>query len=152
MEIKTFEDLIDWTRQMHAHMAKCLRQAAEQHSNERTSALLDYVAGHESTLATAVSEFEKQAEPNVLHTRLYDYPDHKPIPPSQVCDGRYVSLGFDDIVRDIFAIHDQIMSLYETLAGKAEIEGAKSLLENLLALEQHEAMQLSSQIGRMNDL
>lgn len=152
MEIKTFEHLIDWTRQMHAHLAKCLREAAQQHSNERTCALMDYVAEHESALATTVGEFEKQAQPNVLQTHLYDYLDHKPVISSQICDGRYTSLGFDDTARDIFAFHDQIMSLYETLVGKAEIEGAKSLLEDLLALEQHEAKQLASQIGRMSDI
>lgn len=152
MEIKTFGNLIDWTREMHLHLAKCLRESATQNSNERTCALLDYVAGHESTLATTVGEFEKQATPNALNTRIYDYLDHKPLVSSQICDGRYASMGFDDIVRDIFAFHDQILSLYETLVGKAEIEDAKSLLEDLLAHEQHEAKQLASQIGRMNDL
>ncbi len=152
MEIKTFGDLIDWTRQMHLHLAKCLRESATQSSNERIGALLDYVAGHESILATAVGEFEKQAKPNVLNTRMYDYLDHRTLISSQICDGRYASMGFDDIVRDIFAFHDQILSLYETLIGKAEIEDVRSLLEDLLALEQHEAKQLATQIGRMNDL
>ena len=152
MEIKTFEDIIDWTRQMHLHLAECLRESAEQNSNERACALMDYVANHEIALATAVSEFEKQAEPNVLQTRIYDYLEHKPVIPEEICDGRYASMGFDDITRGIFAFHDQIESLYDTLIGKAEIEGAKSLLEDLLAHEQHEAKQLASQIGRMNDL
>ena len=44
------------------------------------------------------------------------------------------------------------MSLYDTLIGKAEIPEAKSLLEDLKSLEEHEAMRLASQIGRMNDL
>lgn len=152
MEIKTFGNLIDWTRQMHLHLAKCLHESATQNSNERVGALLDYVADHESTLAATVGEFEKQATPNALNTRIYDYLEHKPPTSSQMCDGRYASMGFDDIVRNIFGFHDQILSLYETLIGKAEIEDAKSLLEDLLALEQHEAKQLASQIGRMNDL
>lgn len=152
MDIKTFEDLIDWTRQLHTRLAECLQEFAQQHGNERASALLDYVAGHESKLAKAVSEFQKQAEQNVLHTRLYDYLNHEPITLDQLCDGRLATLGFDDIAREIFAFHDQITDLYDSLIGKAEIEGAKSLLEDLLALEQHEAMQLSSQIGRMWDM
>ncbi|MGO1460784.1 MAG: ATPase [Marinobacter sp.] len=152
MEIKTFGNLIDWTRQMHLHLAKCLHESAAQNSDERIGALLDYVAEHESTLATTVSEFEKQANPNALNTRIYDYIEHKPPTYNQICDDRYASMGFDDIVRDIFGFHDQILSLYDTLIGKAEIEEAKSLLEDLLALEQHEAKQLASQIGRMNDV
>lgn len=31
MEIKTFGDLIDWTRQLHAHLAKCLTHCTSQH-------------------------------------------------------------------------------------------------------------------------
>ncbi len=41
MEIKTFADLIDWTRQLHAHLARCLKESAGQHPDERASALLD---------------------------------------------------------------------------------------------------------------
>lgn len=152
MEIKTFEDLIDWTRQLHSHLAKCLHESAEKHSNERASALLDYIAHHESLLAKAVAESEKQADPKVLQTRLYDYLNHKPFTPGQACDARFTTLDFDDIAREIFEFHDQVMDLYDSLIGKAEIEGAKTLLEDLLALEKHEAMQLSSQIGRMSDI
>ena len=61
-------------------------------------------------------------------------------------------MAFDDIVREIFDFHDQVMELYDALIGKAEIREAKSLLEDLKALEEHEAMRLASQIGRMNDL
>lgn len=152
MEIKTFEDLIDWTRQRHDHLARCLHDAAEKHSNERASALMDYVASHETRLANAVVEFEKQADPNVMQTRLYDYQKHTPFTPGVACDPRLTTMSFDDIAREVFAFHDEVMELYKTLIGKAEIEGAKTLLEDLLALEQHEAMQLSSQIGRMADL
>ncbi|MBK1886303.1 MULTISPECIES: ATPase [unclassified Marinobacter] len=152
MEIKTFEDLIDWTRQLHAHLARCLHDAAEKHSNERASALMDYVASHETLLAKAVAEFEKQADPKVLKTRLYDYQTHKPFTPGAACDPRLTTMSFDDIAKEVFTFHDEIMELYKTLIGKAEIEGAKTLLEDLLSLEQHHAMQLSSQIGRMNDL
>jgi poly(A) polymerase Pap1 len=152
MEIKTFEDLIDWTRQLHSHLAKCLHESAETHNNERASALLDYISRHEALLAKTVAEFEKQADPKAMKTRLYDYLNHKPIKPNQACDIRFGTLDFDGIAREIFTFHDQVMDLYESLIGKAEIEVAKSLLEDLLALEQHEAMRLARQIGRMTDL
>jgi hypothetical protein len=44
------------------------------------------------------------------------------------------------------------MDLYDSLIGKAEIPEAKSLLEELKALEEHEAMRLARQVGRMEDL
>src|SRR5690554_5659849 len=149
MEIKTFADLIDWTRQLHAHLARCLHESAGQHHNERASALLDYVSTHEALLEKAVVEYEKQADPKAMQRRLYDYGVHKPIEKNRTCKTDYSELDFDGIARKIFDFHDQVMSLYDTLIGKAEIPEAKSLLEDLKSLEEHEAMRLASQIGRM---
>ncbi|PSF08306.1 ATPase [Marinobacter fuscus] len=152
MEIKTFADLIEWTRQLHAHLAHCLHESAKEHCSERASALLDYISRHETLLEQAVAEYEKQADPKAMHTRLYDYGVHKPIKKNQTCDTPYQSLDFDGIVREIFSFHNQVMELYDTLIGKAEIPEARTLLEDLKLLEQHEAMRMASQIGRMQDL
>lgn len=152
MEIKTFADLIDWTRQLHAHLARCLKESAGQHQDERASALLDYISNHESLLEKAVAEYEKQADTKAMHTRLYDYGVHKPIESNRTCDIRYKDLDFAGIEKEIFDFHDQVMDLYDSLIGKAEIPEAKSLLEDLKALEEHEAMRLARQIGRMDDV
>lgn len=155
MEIKTFEDLIDWTRQLHAHLAECLHESAEKHKNERASALLEYVSEHERLLEKTVAEFEKQAETKALKTRLYDYADseHKPIKSHRTCDtAAYTGLDFEGIEREVFDFHDQVMDLYDSLIGKAEIPEAKTLLEQLKELEEHEAMRLARQIGGMNDV
>ncbi|MGM0768737.1 MAG: ATPase [Pseudomonadota bacterium] len=152
MEIKTFEDLIDWTRQLHHHLSRSLHQSAEKNSDERAAALLDYLSRHENTLEEAIVEFEKQADPKAMKTRMYDYLSHKPISSDAAADTHYASLDFEGITREIFHFHDQVMDLYDSLIGKAEIPEAKALLEDLLALEEHEAMRLSRQIGRMDDV
>lgn len=152
MEIKTFADLIDWTRQLHGYLARCMRESAGLHKNERASALLDYISTHESLLEKAVAEYERQADPKAMQTRLYDYGVHKPIKKNRMCDIRYNDMSFDDIAKEIFNFHDQVMDLYDALIGKAEIREAKELLEDLKALEKHEAMRMASQIGSMSDL
>lgn len=152
MEIKTFEDLIDWTRQLHSHLAESLHASAAKSENERASALLDYVSTHERKLEEAVAEFEKQADPKAMKTRLYDYTSHKPIESHRTCDTHYADLDFAGIEREIFDYHDQVMDLYDALIGKAEIPEARTLLEDLKALEEHEAMRLARQIGRMDDM
>lgn len=53
MEITTFEDLIDWTRQLHAHLSRSLHESAKLNNDERASALLDYLSRHESLLEKA---------------------------------------------------------------------------------------------------
>ncbi|HBM88693.1 MAG TPA: ATPase, partial [Rhodobiaceae bacterium] len=44
MDIKTFGQLIDWTRDLHSHLASCLSHCATKHEEERARALLDYLA------------------------------------------------------------------------------------------------------------
>lgn len=154
MDIKTFEDLITWARELHANLSRCLSECSTKNPDERAQALLTYLADHESELARITDEFEKQADPKALKTRVYDYlnNEHKRIKAHESCDGHYANLDFDGIEREVFAFHDQLIDLYDSLAGKAEIPEAKELVESMRAMEEHEAMRLASQIGRMNDL
>ena len=152
MDIKTFADLIDWTRQLHAHQAKCLAHCASQHENERARLLLDYLADHEAKMEKMVAAFEQQADPKALHTLVYDYLSHHSINTLQTCDPAYTTLGFDDICREVFDYHEQIIELYRSLIGKAPIPEAETLLDALLDMEEHQAMLLAVQTGRMNDL
>lgn len=154
MEIRTFEDLIMWARDLHTNLSQCLSECATKNPDERAQALLSYLSAHESELASITAEFEKQADPKALKTRVYDYLDneHKRIKAHQHCDGHYANLDFEGIEREVFAFHDQLIDLYDSLSGKAEIPEAKELVESMQAMEEHEAMRLASQIGRMNDL
>lgn len=154
MQIKTFEDLIDWARQLHGHLSRCMSDCSEKNQEERAKALLVYLSDHEAELERITAEFEKQAEGKALKTRLYDYlnREHHPIRTHRTCDGHYNDMDFDSIVREIFDFHDQLIDLYDSLAGKAEIPEAKELVESLRAMEQNEAMRLAMQVGRMDDL
>jgi len=152
MEIKTFADLIEWTRQMHEHHARCLKESAALNSNDRISALLEYLGSHEDLLAREVAEYQSQADSKAMQTRLYDYGVHKPVEKNRTCDLHYNNKSFDEISREIFAFHDRVIELYDSLAGKAEIPEAKELAENLKDLEEHESMRMAGSIGRMQDL
>lgn len=154
MEIKTYQDLIEWARQLHRHLARCLSECATNNRDERANALLDYLAGHEAEIAQMTAEFERQADPKALKTRLYDYyeSDHRAIRNHGHCDGHYASLDFDTIAREIFAFHDQLVELYQSLNLKAEIPEASDLVESLRSMEVNESMRLARQVGSMNDL
>ena len=79
MDIKTFGQLIDWTRDLHSHLASCLSHCATTHEEERARALLDYLAAHESEIERIVNEFERQGDAKALETRVIDYLSHNPI-------------------------------------------------------------------------
>ncbi len=152
MDIKTFKELIDWTRELHGHLATCLAHCATRHQEERTRALLDYLATHESEIERIVSEFERMGDAKALETRVYDYLSHNPIRTHRTCDEPYAKLDADGICREVFDFHDQIINLYKTLIGKAEIPEAKELFDALLEMEENEAMRLARQIGRMREV
>ncbi|MDR5873727.1 MULTISPECIES: ATPase [Halomonadaceae] len=152
MEIKTFGDLIDWTHQLHAHLAECLAHCANQHEEERAQMLLNYLSLHEAEMQRVIAGFEGTASVNVLNTYVYDYLSHQPIRSHRTCDAPYSTLGADAICKEVLDFHDQAISLYRSLIGRAEIREAKELLETLLDLEEHEAMRLSRQTERMHDI
>ena len=151
MEIKTFEDLIDWTRQMHAHLGHCFNECAQQNPDERARLLLEYLTAHERELETIVLEFERQADPKAMETRLYDWLEHKPIKSHQTCDGHYANLSYDEICREVFDLHDQIIGLFRDLSTRATIPEAKALTGSLLEMEENESMRLAQQVNRGTD-
>ena len=55
MEVRTFGDLIDWTRQLHEHLASCLAHCATEHEEERAQMLLNYLAAHEAEMQRVVA-------------------------------------------------------------------------------------------------
>lgn len=152
MKIKTFNDLIEWTRELHGKLAKCLSHCAARHDDERASLLLGYLASHEAEMEKMVAAFERQADPKVVHTYVYDYIPHNPITTHLVCDDHYTKLDAGAISAEVFDFHEQIISLYQSLVGKAEIREAVELVQSLLKMEEHETKRLVRQVERMDDL
>jgi hypothetical protein len=154
MEIKTYEDLIEWARQLHHHLAHCLSGCAKKNPDERASALLSYLAGHEAEIEKITVEFEKQADKKALQTRLYDFfeNEHSGVRNHTTCDGHYAGMDFDTITREIFEFHDQVINLYKDLSLKTEIPEASELVESLREMEENEAMRLAHQVSSMNDI
>lgn len=152
MQIKTFSELIEWTRSLHADLTLCLAHCAALHRNERASLLLDYLASHESAMEKMVAAFARQADPQAARTYVYDYVPHNPIATHLECDDHYAELDADSISAEVLGFHKQIISLYRTMSSKAEIGEAVELMQSLLDMEEHETKRLVYQIGRMNDL
>lgn len=152
MEIRTFGELIDWSRDLHQNLARCLAHCSTLHGDERAKALLDYLSSHESELAGIIDGFEHQAAPRTLDTRVYDYLKHSPIQTHEMCDGAFAKKNAREIFQEVMGFHQQVMDLYTTLSEKAEIPEAHELLEQLLEMEKNETMRLARQVGRMDDL
>jgi hypothetical protein len=152
MEVKTFFDLIEWSRSLHGQLARCLSHCAKLHHDERTAMLLQYLASCETAMETMVAGYEHQADPKVAKTFVYDYIPHKPVKTHLDCDDHYANLNADEINAEIIEFHEQIIELYRALLRKAEIPEAAELMQLLLDMEENETKLLVRQLGRMDDL
>lgn len=152
MEIKTIFDLIEWSRELHGSLAKCLSHCASLHQSERASMLLDYLASHETEIEKIVAGFEQQADTKAARTYVYDYIPHNPITTHLVCDDHYAKMDTTSIEAEVIDFHEQIISLYRTLIEKAPIPEVTELVQSLLDMEEHETKRLVRQIGRMEDM
>lgn len=152
MRIRTFSELVEWTRTLHEKMAQCLAHCASFHRDERAKLLLDYLAFHETEMEKMVAAFLQQADPKAAGTYVYDHMPHDPITAHLVCDDYYAKLNAAAISAEVFGFHEQIISLYRTLVGKAEIQEAEDLMQSLLDMEEHETKRLVRQVERMDDL
>lgn len=152
MELKTYGDLIEWTRQLHTQMAKSLKQCSGHHPDERASLLLDYISGHEADIAKMLTEFEEQADKKAMATYIYDYLPHKPPPAHLVCGEPFAQLDSDEICKRVFSFHKQVLDLYQNLVDRAEVAETRDLAKALLEMEEHHTRRLSSQTGRMRDI
>lgn len=152
MEIKTYEELIDWVRNMHGLLARTMEEGADATSNEEAGALLHYLADHEKELARITEEYEHQAAPNVLQTRLYDYLTRSPMRVPDPRDSHFGSLSFDDICREVFAFHDRIIEIYHSLDEQAITPETHELVEALQKMEKNESMRLARQVASTRDM
>jgi len=152
MEIKTYEELIDWVRNMHARLATTFEEGAVGHRDEQARALLDYLAGHERKLEQITREFERQAAPNTLQTRLYDYLTRSPVKVPDPKDSQFSSLGFEDICKEVFTFHDRIINIYRSLAEQTGIPETHELVTSLREMEENEAMRLARQVASSQGL
>jgi hypothetical protein len=123
-----------------------------RHEDQRTKWLLVYLADHEKALANTIERVERYADPKALHTWIYDYVARNPVIHSRPCAMPYAEMSLEEISREVFTVHNQVMDLYRSLARRAEIDGARELANDLLALESHETMRLATQFNQVNEV
>lgn len=152
MQVETLQDVLHWTTEFHQYLSDCLLHCADKNESDRATMLLDYLAEHESRLASVVEQFEKNGNSNALHTWCYEFIEKHPIVRSQHCDAPFAELDTEQIMTVIVDQQQQVIELYRDLFARADIPSARELLENLKSLEEHEAMLMSQGANRLNDL
>lgn len=152
MQAETVDDLIQWTRSTHGHLADRLRENADKQSRTRSELLMRYLAEHEEALEKMVGEYEGRADYGTLGTWVYDYVTENPLRIDSLEAACCGESDVEEISAIIFAVHTQLIGLYRYLLGRADTPDLRELIEELLALEKHEAMRLAHQVNRVTDV
>lgn len=152
MRVETLGDVLDWTKRTHANLADCLARCSRKTHRERLKMLLDYLVEHERQLSHTLELARHDAMPSALNTWCYEYFENAPARPERQCQAQFRDMDVDEVMAAVLAFHDQVTGLYRYLLDNADVPSARELLENLLSLEEHEAMRLARDAGRMNEL
>jgi len=152
MQVETLKDVLNWSREFHQHLASCMHHCADQNESERAKLLLDYLADHEQKLVVVLDGFKKTADVKALNTWCLEYLDKHPIIRHEKCDKPFAQMNADEIITEITHQHGQVIELYRYLRGRDAAPSYRELLDQLLSLEEHEAMRMTQAANRLHDL
>lgn len=152
MQVETLSDVMDWTRAVHQNLADCLDHCSVETDSERVRMLMDYLSAHEQELDRVLGLAKEDASHKALNTWVYDYFENAPLKAHEVCNEDFRNKSTDEVLSAVLAFHEQIIGLYKYLQGRADVPSTTSLVDGLLALEEHEAQRLMAQAHRLDDL
>ena len=152
MYMETLRDALDWTSKFHSDLHDCMIRCSEQSTSERSSLLLDYLAKHEEKLAQLIMAFKQEGDTHALNTWCREHFEKKPVIKQSFSDKPLKELTHDELLKFVAFKHSQIIDLYKSLLAKAPIPKMTELLEQLVALEEHEIMSMmqgANQVGEV---
>ncbi|MBU3824595.1 MAG: hypothetical protein H9917_07190 [Candidatus Oceanisphaera merdipullorum] len=155
MQITNFTQLIEWTRQLHQHLANALQQGGELHQQERAQLLLESLAQLEQRLERTIKRFENETNTAALDAYvpyLYSAFEQHPIRTQRIYTEPYQNLSIAQISEVVFDVHDQVIDFYQRLKRESKVPEAQELLGALLELEQEAEKRMASHIDGMQDM
>jgi hypothetical protein len=145
MQVETLSDVLDWTKAIHTNLADCLTHCGEGSERERLKMLLDYLAHHERELSRVLTLTKQHATPAALNTWCYEYFEKYPVKPHEECHAEFRDMDTRQATATLLAVHEKIIGLYRYLHSRAGVTSTREL-------EEHEAMRIARDTGRMEDL
>lgn len=152
MQVETLQDVLKWTQKFHHYLSDCMKHCTDKNESERSKLLLDYLSKHETHLEQLIASLCESASANALNTWCLEYVDKHPIVTHEKCQEPFSNMTTLDICDAVFEQHNQIIELYRYLYAQAGAPSALELISELIALEEHEAMQMSKGINQLEDL
>lgn len=149
MTASTTRSLLDHIRQFHQQVADYCNRTARLSQDERIRLLLEYIGRHEQHLAEATAQYSAQGVDKVLNTWFRNPP--APLASANI-DTLGANPGVDDVINWVIRIDNSIIEYYQSLVAEAEIPEVKTVLNNLLTMENREKLKTVRSAMRINDL
>lgn len=151
MRIETLEDIIEACRSQHQMLSEVLKTFTEESGNERAKLIFDYLSTHEQQVAHLLRRIAETAEPKALHTWVYEYLTQQSEFAPLAAD-TFAGKSADEIIASVFSFHQQASDLYRELKTQDDALSIRDVLDQLIELEQHEAMQMAQSLNRFHDM
>lgn len=153
MKAETYRELIEWTQHLHGQLASCMEAgAAAADTSERMRWLLQYLADHERCMQQMVVRFEQQADIKVLDSWVYDHFTENERTRALDAGQSFAGMDYDAVCAQVFDLHNDALDLYRYLEGRAETAAGRELMQELLAMEEHETLRLAAQAQRAQEM
>lgn len=151
MQVKTIQEVFDWTVQFHTQMAAnffSVRELLGEHNRQ----LVDYCVEYEKKLAEDLIGFKAIIQINTLDTYCYEYFSEN----SEIINftdlNRSNQLDEQVIQEYVSQQHQKVLNAYSYLAEKAQSPEAQEKLGQILQLEEQGLRQMMQSINRHVDM
>lgn len=151
MQMEPLKEVMHWTEAVHHELAHSLRETGEGR-DERAQMLLNYLSEHEKQIEHLLRRYERLADKESLNSWYLEYINKEPVPDHRKITEEYREKDPEAIYHNVMMQHEKIIDLYKFMRSHAETEESRELLQQLVDLEQHEAMRMSQSANRFSDL
>lgn len=152
MAAQTLNDVLSRTREFHQQLSESMVDAARSTDNTRAQLLLDYLKDHEAKLARSLKTLQETADGKQLDTWFYEFTQKHNVIQAGEHHKPFSQMTSTEIMAVVMEEHEQVIQLYRYLYGRAGTSPAQELLRELVDLEQNQAMLLSQEGNRAEEM
>lgn len=153
MKVETIGQFIHWTHVYHEQLARCMLHCASQNSDPRATMLLQYIARHETELATILQAYLTTQFDNAINSWVYEYFQKSPLSAHEHdCQGEYIPLDSHQVLDIYIQKSNHVIHFYKMLSEKANQTSGHALLVDLTNLQEQHIRQVVQGANRMDDM
>ena len=150
MEAQT-KDLLEIARQYHQRLADLYAAEVKHGRGERIGVLLNYLNRHEQHLEEVLRNVSSEAREQVRNHWFQYLPGDTPLAELAEVSALAV-VGVEDLTAQALEFDGKLIDWYQLMSERSVAPHVREVFEQLLAMEQHERVQLARDTLELADL